>query len=111
MSNTIYPPINYVALKDYLPGLITTNPRTGNPQIQETSNDVSCVMERMGGVQNAASRLGVEEIEIEHWIDDHYIPDRYAQQIEKLTHWSVWSMQVPGFMCSEVATPYYPVKN
>jgi len=49
----------------------------------------------MGGKQSVATKLGVEEIEIEHWIDDHYVPTRYAEKIHELTGWSVWSIQVP----------------
>ena len=75
--------------------LIQINPVTGNRQYHLHSNDVACVIDIMGGKQSAAAKLGVEEIEIEHWIDDHYVPTRYAEEIEKITGWSVWSIQVP----------------
>ncbi len=101
MSNLQYPPIDYPAMRALFGPKagprIVINPRTGNRQIQDTSNDVFCVIEKMEGVQKAAETLGVEEIEIEHWIDDHYVPLRYAQQIKKLTGWSIWSIQIPGF--------------
>jgi hypothetical protein len=75
--------------------LIEINPVTGNRQYHQVGNDVVCVVEIMGGKQSVAIKLGVEEIEIEHWIDDHYVPTRYAEQIEKITGWSIWSIQVP----------------
>ena len=100
MTIKSYPPIDYKALKKrFGPNAgprIVINPRTGNKQIQDTSNDVYCVIEVMGGTQKAAETLGVEEIEIEGWKDNHYVPDRYAEQINKITGWSVWSIQVPG---------------
>lgn len=74
--------------------LIQINPVTGNRQYHLHSNDVAHVIDIMGGKKSAASVLGVEEIEIEHWVDDHYVPTRYAAKIHKLTGWSVWSIQV-----------------
>jgi hypothetical protein len=75
--------------------LIDINPITGNRQYHQAGNDVVCVVDIIGGKQSAATRLGVELIEIEHWIDDHYVPTRYAEKIHKLTGWSVLSIQVP----------------
>lgn len=77
------------------PEFIQINPATGNRQLILSANDVMSVVEHLGGVSVAAIRLKVEPIEIEHWIDDHYIPTRYAEIIEKLTGWSIWSMQEP----------------
>ena len=74
--------------------LVEINPVTGNRQYHQVGNDVICVVEIMGGKQSVAAKLGVEEIEIEHWIDDHYVPRRYAEEIQELTGWSVWSIQV-----------------
>ncbi|MGB8078728.1 MAG: hypothetical protein WCE58_02600 [Gallionella sp.] len=76
--------------------LVEINPVTGNRQYHWVGNDVFCVVEIMGGKESVAAKLGVEEIEIEHWIDDHYVPTRYAEMIHKLTGWSVWSIQVPA---------------
>jgi|SRR5450759_3752816 len=78
-----------------LGNLIDINPVTGNRQYHQAGNDVVCVVELLGGNLSAETRLGVEEIEIEHWIDDHYVPTRYVEKIHKLTGWSVWSIQVP----------------
>lgn len=74
--------------------LIDINPITGNRQYHQAGNDVVCVVELLGGKPSAATKLGVEEGEIEHWVDDHYVPTPYAEQIHKLTGWSVWSIQV-----------------
>lgn len=72
--------------------LIEINPVTGNRQYHQAGNDVVCVVDILGGKQSVATKLGVEQIEIEHWIDDHYVPTRYAEMIHDLTGWSVWSI-------------------
>lgn len=101
MSLKHYPPIDYDALKerfgDNAGPRIVINPRTGNRQIQFTSNDVACAIYEMGGVEQAAKTLGVEEIEIEGWTDKHYVPDRYAVLIHQHTGFSILSLQIPGF--------------
>lgn len=74
---------------------VTINPATGNQRLIEACNDVEAVIDVFGGVTKAATKLGVEEIEIEHWIDDHYIPTRYAEKVHKITCWSIWSIQIP----------------
>lgn len=74
--------------------LIDINPVTGNQMYHVGGNDVSCVIEIMGGKSAVACILGVEEIEIENWIDGHYVPTRYAEQIHTMTGWSVRSIQV-----------------
>ena len=77
--------------------LIEINPVTGNQMYHTNGNDVIAVIEVLGGKSAVVAKLGVEEIEIEHWIDDHYIPTRYAEKIHQMTGWSVWSIQVaPG---------------
>jgi hypothetical protein len=61
-------------------------------------NDVSAVVELLGGLLKAAEILGVEPIEVEHWQDDHYVPSRYVAEIQKrLPRWSRWSLQTPPF--------------
>ncbi len=91
----VMPGVNFDYLKvsglDYL---IDINPVTGNQMYHVGGNDVACVIEIMGGKSAVASKLGVEEIEIEHWVEDHYIPTRYAEQIHAATGWSIWSIQV-----------------
>lgn len=77
---------------------IETSPVTGNPRLKMCANDVMCVVEVLGGVTVAAEKLGVEVSEVETWQDQHYVPTAYAKAIEKMTGWSVWSLQVPPFM-------------
>ncbi|MDF2457737.1 MAG: hypothetical protein K0S79_153 [Nitrospira sp.] len=80
-------------------GLIEENPITGNPRLMYPAvNDVSAVIELLGGVARSAEVLGVEPIEVEHWQDDHYVPNRYVAEIQKLLPgWSRWSLQTPPF--------------
>lgn len=75
--------------------LIDVNPITGNQQLRPSANDIMSMIERFGGKSVTATSLGIEEIEIEHWIDDHYVPTRYANIIEKLIGYSILSMQEP----------------
>ena len=76
---------------------IQINPVTGNRQLIMVANDVMHVIELLGNIDAAALTLGVEEIEIHHWIDDHYIPTRYAEKIMKLIGWKgIESLQQPS---------------
>lgn len=76
---------------------LEVSPVTGNQRLVRPHNDVLGVIEVLGGVEAAAERLDVEVIEVHHWIDDHYVPTRYAKAIEGLTGWSTWSIQRPPF--------------
>lgn len=75
--------------------LIEINPVTGNQMYRAHSNDVLASIEKLGGKSVAAAKLGVEEIEIEHWVDDYYVPTRYAEKIHQMTGFGVWSIQKP----------------
>lgn len=76
---------------------VQINPVTGNRQLVGVANDVALCMERLGGIEMAARFLGVEEIEVHHWIDCHYVPTRYVEKINnKLPRWPVDSLQRPS---------------
>jgi len=75
---------------------IQINPSTGNRQLIPVANDVWRVVDILGGIERAAVKLGVEKIEVHHWLDDQYVPTRYAEQIKRRIGWSVESMQVPS---------------
>lgn len=88
------PGVNFNLVSD---NFIVINPITGNRQLIPVANDVTFVVELLGNIEKAAATLGVEEIEIHHWIDDHYIPTRFAKRIMKLIGWrGLESMQVPS---------------
>ena len=74
---------------------LEVSPFTGNQRLVRPHNDVLGVIEVLGGVEAAAERLGVEVIEVHHWIDDHYVPTRYLNRLSKLTGYSGWSVQKP----------------
>jgi hypothetical protein len=84
--------------------LIEINTVTGNQMYHLHNNDVAHVIDIMGGKVAASIRLGVEVIEIEHWIDDYYVPTRYAEQIHAATGWNLWSIQTAPFG-SNIITP------
>lgn len=73
------------------------SPVTGRERLRPCANDVWNVVDVLGGPAQAAKALNVEEIEVEAWIDAHYVPARYAKEIQRLTGWSVWSIQSPPF--------------
>lgn len=76
---------------------VQVNPVTGNRQLISVANDVMFCMELLGGIGKAAMALGVEEIEIHHWIDSHYVPTRYVEQIlKRLGRWDLLSLQKPS---------------
>src|SRR5437870_1075602 len=87
------PGVNFDLLSDRF---IRINPVTGNRQLVPEANDVMFAIERLGDIEKAATTLGVEEIEIQHWIDRHYVPTPYVEQIMKrLKGWDQLSLQVP----------------
>ena len=86
--------VNFDLLDDRF---VQVNPVTGNRQLISVANDVMFSIELLGGVEKAARALGVEEIEIHHWIDSHYVPTRYAEQIiTRLGRWDLLSLQEPS---------------
>lgn len=88
------PGVNFELLDDRL---VQINPVTGNRQLISVANDVMFCMELLGGIEKAAKALGVEEIEIHHWIDSHYVPTRYVEQIlRRLARWDSLSLQEPS---------------
>ena len=73
------------------------NPATGNRQLIDVANDVVLCIDRLGGIDKAASSLGVEVIEVHHWIDSHYVPTRYAEAIiRRLEGWDFSTLQQPS---------------
>ena len=95
---SLMPGVDFEAIKAAgLENLIEINPVTGNQMYHTVGNDVLCVVEVMGGSEAVASELGVEVIEVEHWIDDHYVPARFAEKIQAMTGWSVLSIQVAPY--------------
>ena len=76
---------------------LVINPRTGNLQLHWAHNDVFRAVESAGGVEVVARKLGVEEIEVEHFIDDHRVPERYVEDLCGLSGFEEWSLETPPF--------------
>lgn len=88
------PGVNFEGLDNHL---VQINPVTGNRQLVSVANDVMFAVDLLGGFVKAAGILGVEEFEIHHWIDSHYVPTRYAEQMIKLLgRWDLLSLQEPS---------------
>lgn len=78
-------------------GFFQVNPVTGNRQLVLLANDVMFAVDLLGGIPKTASILGVDEFEVHHWIDSHYVPTRYAEQMIKLLgRWDLLSLQEPS---------------
>ena len=86
---------------------VERNPRTGNLRIKEGGNDVMYAIDLLGGVAAAAENLGVPEIEIENWIDAHYVPTRYARTIRLLKGFLLSSIQEPPYWI-EIGDQFWP---
>ena len=76
---------------------VQINSATGNRQLIDVANDVVLCIDRLGGIDKAASSLSVEVIEVHHWIDSHYVPTRYAEAIiRRLGRWDLATLQEPS---------------
>ena len=76
-------------------GLAIFNDETGTIRYHNAGNDVFQAIESLGGISKAANKLNVSINTINEWIDDYFVPDVYAMQINRLTEYSAWSIQQP----------------
>lgn len=76
---------------------VQASPRTGHIRIADVNNDVTCAIEKMGGIEKASELLDATLEQLDGWIDEHYVPEPYASQIHRHTGYSIWSLQEPTF--------------
>lgn len=88
-------------------GHVQQSPRPGHLRIVEMNNDVFWAMEKMGGLENACKLLGITPEEANKWIDEHYVPEPFADIVRKHSGYSVWTLQEPTFYVSD-GTDYWP---
>ena len=71
-------------VKEELGNQVEVNPRTGNLRLVMGYNAVMKAIEGLGGVEKAATLLKIPELEIENWIDEHYVPSPYDMKVLEL---------------------------
>lgn len=87
--------MDFETIKDRLKHRVELSPTTGRPRYGAMHNDVLFHIERMGGPATAAEQLGASAAEVEQWIDEHYVPQPYADRIHQLTHAALPLIQEP----------------
>jgi hypothetical protein len=75
---------------------VELNPVTGQPRIISGLNEVWQAIDDNGGVASAAVRFGVPETKVWHWIDQHYIPERFALELSHPDARGVAEIQMPS---------------
>jgi hypothetical protein len=97
-------------IKAKLGGKVEVNPKTGNLRFISDLNYVMEVVDVLGGVSATAERLKVPQLEVERWIDQHFIPAPFAEDVHKLTGYTVEGMQEPIFWF-EVDGQFWPLSG
>jgi hypothetical protein len=83
------------ATRQGLDWLLEPSPVTGNQRFAWCANTVMQAVDAMGGVASVAAKFGVEPIEVERWIDNQFIPTRFALQVRALFAWTLYELQTP----------------
>jgi hypothetical protein len=93
----------YLASEEQYP----INPKTGRRRL--LNGDVEWAIDMLGGIQSASTKLAVTEDEIEKWIDEHYIPDAFADDVAKTVGTTTWFLQEPpGYLVDEERNIIWP---
>ncbi|GCB02631.1 hypothetical protein [Ralstonia sp. SET104] len=87
--------IDFETLKKYLGQRVEISPTTGRPRFADMHNDVMFYVDRFGGTNKTAELLGVSPDEVELWIDEHHVPQPYADRIHTLARAAVPCIQEP----------------
>lgn len=103
--------IDFATLKDVLKHLVEISPTTGRPRFSELHNDVLFHIERLGGTEKAATVLGTSQEEVEQWIDEHYVPQPFANRIHDLTRATVCLIQEPITVVIDDTFIWPPVRD
>lgn len=103
--------IDFATLKHVLKQLVEISPATGRPRFIEFHNDVLFHIERLGGTEKAAAALGTSPSEVELWIDEHYVPQPFADRIHRLTRATVCLIQEPITVVIDETCIWPPVRD
>ena len=101
--------ISFKQLQAKLGTSVELSPDTGRPRLSPNVNDVLFAIELLGGVSQAAQRLNVHTERVIQWIEEHYVPDKQADVLSKLTRVAVSSLQIPScYYFDETTGQYWP---
>ncbi|MGF6637046.1 hypothetical protein [Paraburkholderia sp. MM6662-R1] len=103
--------MDITTLKNVLEHRIELSPATGRPRFKAMHNDVLFHIERLGGTAKAAKLLGAFPADVEQWIDEHHVPQPFADRIHKLTGAYVSCIQEPPTVLIGEANVWPPVRN
>lgn len=103
--------MDFDSIKKFLEHRIEISPVTGRPRFKAMHNDVLFHIERLGGSAKAAELLGAFQADVEQWIDEHYVPQPFAERIHNLTRASVSLIQVPPTVVIGSVSIWPPVRN
>jgi len=76
-------------------GLMNLSYAQDQTRVADQHNDVFCAINKMGGIQLTARILGVSMSQIDEWIDTCYVPDPFAELVDKHTGYLEYSLQGP----------------
>ncbi len=98
-------------LRNVLEHRVEISPVTGRPRFAAMHNDVLFYINQLGGSVKAAAVLGVFPADIEVWIDEHHVPQPFANRIHALTKAIVRSIQEPLTVVIGEASIWPPVRS
>jgi hypothetical protein len=103
--------MDFPTLRNVLEHRIEISPVTGRPRFKAMHNDVLFHVERLGGSAKAAAALGVVQADVELWIDEHHVPQPFADRIHALTKATVSLIQEPPTVVIGEAFIWPPVRS
>ncbi|MGF6599691.1 DNA-binding transcriptional regulator YdaS (Cro superfamily) [Paraburkholderia sp. GAS448] len=103
--------MDIATLRNVLEHRVEISPVTGRPRFKSMHNDVLFYIERLGGSAKAATLLGTFPADVEQWIDEHHVPQPFADRIRKLTGAYVSLIQAPPTVVIGEACVWPPVRS
>jgi hypothetical protein len=103
--------MDLATIRKVLEHRVEISPVTGRPRFNEMHNDVLFHVKRLGGSAKVAAALGVFEADVELWIDEHYVPQPFADRIHALTKATVSLIQEPPTVVIGNVSIWPPIRN
>ncbi|MEX3639867.1 hypothetical protein [Paraburkholderia sp. BR14320] len=103
--------MDIATLRNVLEHRIEISPVTGRPRFKALHNDVLFYIERLGGTAKSAKLLGAFPADVEQWIDEHHVPQPFADRIHDLTGAQVSVIQEPPTVLIGEACVWPPVRS
>lgn len=103
--------MDFATIKKFLEHRVEFSPATGRPRFREMHNDVLFHIERLGGTAKAAESLGAFQADVELWIDEHHVPQPFADRIHDLTGADLSLIREPPTVVIGDACVWPPVRS